>query len=145
MDRPKPERGRSNHSIPFTNPDRRGASGARGEVAEEAFSPLSLADETTGTGPRAILKRIGDDFNAARDTNRTGAYSSLLHDLWANVADLVPAAIILKDLIDKSVTIEDFIKNDQGSSAKEPLEVFREWLNTDTRPQQKSEVKSKVH
>jgi hypothetical protein len=76
------------------------------------------------------LKRIGDEFNSRRESNRTAAFSWLQHELWANVSVLVPYAITFEKLIDKSIGIEDFVKNDSGAVAEEPLEVFRKFLDS---------------
>jgi len=127
MDRPDETGGRRSGSSPFLHQDRGRTSRPRGEADEEAFPQ----EHATPLPERAasVLKRIGDEFNVRREANRTAAFSWLQHELWANVDVLVPYALTFEKLIDKSIHLEDFVKNDSGAIAEEPLEVFRKFLS----------------
>ena len=134
MDRPESPRRHSSSSVPFEHQDGRRASGPRSAPDEETVQEGGA----TALPERAasVLARIGDEFNKRRDTNRTAAFSWLQHELWANVATLVPYAITFEKLIDKSISIEDFVKNDTGATSEEPLEVFRKFLAEEAVPKQ---------
>jgi len=140
MDRPEQKPGPRSSISPFVDKDRQRASGPGREADEETLPAFSLAEEPERQRAADVLKEIGDEFNRLRESNRTSAFGALQKKLWANVAVLVPYAVTLKDFIGLSVSIEDFIKSDTGTTAKEPLEVIREFLDAPAAP-----TKAKVH
>ena len=75
------------------------------------------------------MKEIGEEFVRLREGSRSGAWSSLQRKLMSNMDLLVPEATSLKDFLNLSVDIENFLKTEQGSESMHPMQALESWLN----------------
>ena len=80
------------------------------------------------------MKEIGEEFVRLREGSRSGAWSSLQRKLMSNMDLLVPEATSLKDFLNLSVDMENFLKTEQGSESMHPMQALEKWLNEGNPP-----------
>ena len=98
------------------------------------FDDPELPDprDTIATEARVIMAEIGDEFVRLRKESRAGAWSALQEKLMSNMGILVPNATSLKDFLSMSMSIEEFLKTEQGSESLHPMEALERWLASAT-------------
>lgn len=90
------------------------------------------------------MKEIGEEFVRLREGSRSGAWSSLQRKLMSNMDLLVPEATSLKDFLNLSIDVENFLRTEQGSESLHPMQALENWLNQGNPPVEEDDPKGPI-
>jgi len=101
--------------------------GSPGFDGSSSSSPAGTPDSAYTTSAD-VLAAIGRAFVEHRRQGRTFAWADLQAKVMSNPHLLIPERMTMKEWIEVGVHIEDFLKQEEGVKAEDPLAAVQQFL-----------------
>jgi hypothetical protein len=128
MDKTRTHPGTGSEAVENDRPIGQRPGGDRSRLTAPGGSP---PDEHEYASATDILKDIGQAFKRNRRTSRIAAWADLQSKIMGNPHILVPSVMTMDGWVKVGIAVEDFLKQEEGVKAEDPIAALRGYLNGD--------------